>query len=227
MPLISFFLTDFFVNQYLWNIQILSLALPEKSILLVFSGSFSLQVTRQSPNSYVVIMNGSCVEVDVHRLSDGGLLLSYDGSSYTTYMKEEVDRWVAVQGPFVELFFLLVTSSWDFSRPFWYTQLKTMNVHAFNKNFKKAELFIDKACLRPGAVACAYSSSYWEVWRSGIAWAQEFRACLDNMIRPCLLRLDRREKKIEDMSPNHSNVGRQWKSSFLYKELLTVSCSSL
>lgn len=51
-----------------------------------------LQVTRQSPNSYVVIMNSSCVEVDVHRLSDGGLLLSYDGSSYTTYMKEEVDR---------------------------------------------------------------------------------------------------------------------------------------
>uniref|UniRef100_A0A3B4B461 Uncharacterized protein n=1 Tax=Periophthalmus magnuspinnatus TaxID=409849 RepID=A0A3B4B461_9GOBI len=35
----------------------------------------------------------SCVEVDVHRLSDGGLLLSYDGSSYTTYMKEEVDRY--------------------------------------------------------------------------------------------------------------------------------------
>uniref|UniRef100_A0A8C3N0R0 Uncharacterized protein n=1 Tax=Geospiza parvula TaxID=87175 RepID=A0A8C3N0R0_GEOPR len=50
-------------------------------------------VTRQSPNCYVVIMNSSCVEVDVHRLSDGGLLLSYDGSSYTTYMKEEVDRY--------------------------------------------------------------------------------------------------------------------------------------
>ncbi|KAL8199182.1 UNVERIFIED_CONTAM: hypothetical protein K2H54_036314 [Gekko kuhli] len=53
----------------------------------------SSKVTRQSPNSYVVIMNGSCVEVDVHRLSDGGLLLSYDGSSYTTYLKEEVDRY--------------------------------------------------------------------------------------------------------------------------------------
>ncbi|EPY89289.1 acetyl-Coenzyme A carboxylase alpha isoform 1 isoform 1-like protein [Camelus ferus] len=57
------------------------------------SGRALLPVTRQSPNSYVVIMNGSCVEVDVHRLSDGGLLLSYDGSSYTTYMKEEVDRY--------------------------------------------------------------------------------------------------------------------------------------
>lgn len=60
---------------------------------LIYEGiKYVLKVTRQSPNSYVVIMNGSCVEVDVHRLSDGGLLLSYDGSSYTTYMKEEVDR---------------------------------------------------------------------------------------------------------------------------------------
>ncbi|MBN3319914.1 ACACA carboxylase, partial [Atractosteus spatula] len=57
------------------------------------SDNSRLEVTRQSPNSYVVIMNHSCVEVDVHRLSDGGLLLSYDGSSYTTYMKEEVDRY--------------------------------------------------------------------------------------------------------------------------------------
>lgn len=37
-------------------------------------------------------MNGSNIEIDVHRLSDGGLLLCYDGSSHTTYMKEEVDR---------------------------------------------------------------------------------------------------------------------------------------
>lgn len=50
------------------------------------------QVARQSPTTYVIMMNGSCIEIDVHRLSDGGLLLSYDGSSYTTYMKEEVDR---------------------------------------------------------------------------------------------------------------------------------------
>lgn len=59
---------------------------------LIYEGTkYVLSVTRQSPNSYVVIMNTSA-EVDVHRLSDGGLLLSYDGSSYTTYMKEEVDR---------------------------------------------------------------------------------------------------------------------------------------
>lgn len=60
---------------------------------LIYEGmKYVLKVTRQSPNSYVLIMNNSSVEVDVHRLSDGGLLLSYDGSSYTTYMKEEVDR---------------------------------------------------------------------------------------------------------------------------------------
>ncbi|KAG5843414.1 hypothetical protein ANANG_G00150700 [Anguilla anguilla] len=61
---------------------------------LIYEGTkYVMKVTRQSPNSYVVIMNCSCVEVDVHRLSDGGLLLSYDGSSYTTYLKEEVDRY--------------------------------------------------------------------------------------------------------------------------------------
>ncbi|XP_053341777.1 acetyl-CoA carboxylase 1 isoform X3 [Clarias gariepinus] len=61
---------------------------------LIYEGiKYVLKVTRQSPNSYVLIMNSSSVEVDVHRLSDGGLLLSYDGSSYTTYMKEEVDRY--------------------------------------------------------------------------------------------------------------------------------------
>ncbi|CAB1316204.1 unnamed protein product, partial [Coregonus sp. 'balchen'] len=61
---------------------------------LIYEGTkYCLKVTRQSPNSYVVIMNNTSAEVDVHRLSDGGLLLSYDGSSYTTYMKEEVDRY--------------------------------------------------------------------------------------------------------------------------------------
>lgn len=53
-----------------------------------------VQVARQSPTTYVIIMNDSDIEVDVHRLSDGGLLLSYGGSSYTTYMKEEIDRLV-------------------------------------------------------------------------------------------------------------------------------------
>ncbi|GCB65673.1 hypothetical protein scyTo_0007767 [Scyliorhinus torazame] len=59
---------------------------------------YSLQVARQSLTLYVVIMNNSHIEIDVHRLSDGGLLLSYDGNSYTTYMKEEIDKYLITIG---------------------------------------------------------------------------------------------------------------------------------
>ena len=38
-------------------------------------------------------MNDSHKEVEAHHLSDGGLLLSIDGASYTTYMKEEVQSY--------------------------------------------------------------------------------------------------------------------------------------
>ena len=44
-------------------------------------------------------MNGSLMEVEVHCLNDGSLLLSLDGASYTTYMREEVDKYrVVVSG---------------------------------------------------------------------------------------------------------------------------------
>ncbi|MGH0184607.1 UNVERIFIED_CONTAM: hypothetical protein FKN15_014942 [Acipenser sinensis] len=66
--------------------------LPAYSLLntvdveLIYDGvKYSLQVARQALTTYVIIMNGSHIEIDVHRLSDGGLLLSYDGCSYTTY----------------------------------------------------------------------------------------------------------------------------------------------
>lgn len=52
----------------------------------------SPQVARQSLTMFVLIMNGCHIEIDAHRLNDGGLLLSYNGNSYTTYLKEEVDR---------------------------------------------------------------------------------------------------------------------------------------
>lgn len=57
------------------------------------------QVARQSLTTYVIIMNRTHVEIDVHRLNDGGLLLSYNGNSYTTYMKEEVDRYPQPRHP--------------------------------------------------------------------------------------------------------------------------------
>ncbi|XP_040011834.1 acetyl-CoA carboxylase isoform X1 [Xiphias gladius] len=74
--------------------------LPAASLLnsvnvdLIYEGvKFCLKVARQSPTTYVIMMNGSNIEIDVHRLSDGGLLLSYDGNSHITYMKEEVDSY--------------------------------------------------------------------------------------------------------------------------------------
>lgn len=57
------------------------------------------QVARQSLTTYVIIMNRTHIEIDVHRLNDGGLLLSYDGNSYTTYMKEEIDRYLPTGPP--------------------------------------------------------------------------------------------------------------------------------
>uniref|UniRef100_A0A4W4E308 acetyl-CoA carboxylase n=1 Tax=Electrophorus electricus TaxID=8005 RepID=A0A4W4E308_ELEEL len=66
---------------------------------LIYEGvKYCLKVARQSPTTYVIIMNGSDIEIDVHRLSDGGLLLSYSGSSYTTYMKEEVESYRVIVG---------------------------------------------------------------------------------------------------------------------------------
>ncbi|XP_063051128.1 acetyl-CoA carboxylase isoform X2 [Engraulis encrasicolus] len=79
--------------------------LPAASLLnfveveLIYDGvKYSLKVARQSPTTYVIIMNGSDIEIDVHRLTDGGLLLSYNGCSYTTYMKEEVDSYRVTVG---------------------------------------------------------------------------------------------------------------------------------
>ncbi|XP_029649542.1 acetyl-CoA carboxylase-like isoform X2 [Octopus sinensis] len=50
-------------------------------------------VVRTGLASYFVLMNGSYMDIEAHRLTDGGLLLSVGGSSYTTYMKEEVDSY--------------------------------------------------------------------------------------------------------------------------------------
>lgn len=59
---------------------------------------YKVQATKSGPNTYFLVMNGSFKEIELHRLSDGGILLSVDGSSFTTYMKEEVDRYRIVIG---------------------------------------------------------------------------------------------------------------------------------
>ncbi|XP_071943409.1 acetyl-CoA carboxylase-like isoform X2 [Antedon mediterranea] len=51
------------------------------------------KVTRQGPNAYFLSTNDSCIDIEVHHLTDGGLLISYDGSCHTTYMKEQVDSY--------------------------------------------------------------------------------------------------------------------------------------
>ncbi|XP_027888987.1 acetyl-CoA carboxylase isoform X2 [Xiphophorus couchianus] len=69
------------------------------NIDLIYEGvKYCLKVARQSQTTYVIIMNGSDIEIDVHRLNDGGLLLCYDGNSHTTYMKEEVDSYRVTVG---------------------------------------------------------------------------------------------------------------------------------
>lgn len=66
---------------------------------LINSGKkYKVDVIKSGADSYFVMMNSSFKEIEIHRLSDGGILLSIDGSSFTTYMREEVDRYRIVIG---------------------------------------------------------------------------------------------------------------------------------
>ncbi|CAG0888809.1 unnamed protein product [Darwinula stevensoni] len=59
---------------------------------LILDGiKYVVQATKTGASSYFLSLNDSCKEAEVHRMNDGGLLLSVDGASYTTYMKEEID----------------------------------------------------------------------------------------------------------------------------------------
>nr|WDE40200.1 acetyl-CoA carboxylase [Tegillarca granosa] len=57
---------------------------------IIDSVKYNLIVVKTGPTNYFLCMNDSSLDIEAHRLSDGGLLLSLDGSSYTTYMKEQV-----------------------------------------------------------------------------------------------------------------------------------------
>lgn len=66
---------------------------------LIYEGvKYVVSVTKSGPNSYFLVMNNTFKEVEIHRLSDSGCLISVDGSSHTTYIKEEVDRYRVVIG---------------------------------------------------------------------------------------------------------------------------------
>ncbi|KAJ8027759.1 Acetyl-CoA carboxylase [Holothuria leucospilota] len=65
-----------------------------REVDLIYEGyKYCVQVCRQGPQSYFLCLNGSTTEASIHRMTNGGLLVSYDGSSYTTYMKEMVDSY--------------------------------------------------------------------------------------------------------------------------------------
>ncbi|ELU03368.1 hypothetical protein CAPTEDRAFT_150877 [Capitella teleta] len=61
--------------------------------LITENQKYITTVTRTSEHSYFITLNGSYLEVEAHRLSDGGLLVNMGGSSHTTYMKEEVNSY--------------------------------------------------------------------------------------------------------------------------------------
>ncbi|KAL4711329.1 hypothetical protein ACJJTC_019170 [Scirpophaga incertulas] len=66
---------------------------------LIHSGhKYKVQATKSGPTSYFLSMNGSFKELEVHKLTDGGTLLSVDGASFTTYLKDEVDKYRIVIG---------------------------------------------------------------------------------------------------------------------------------
>lgn len=70
-----------------------------EDVELIYEGKkYVVKVTRSGPNSYFLVMNDTYKEIEVHRMSDSGLLLSIDHSSHTTYMKEEVERYRIVVG---------------------------------------------------------------------------------------------------------------------------------
>ncbi|XP_064490125.1 acetyl-CoA carboxylase-like isoform X4 [Ornithodoros turicata] len=69
------------------------------TVELVHEGiKYTVQVSQCGPTTYFLVLNDSWRKVEAHRLSDDRLLLSIDGASYTTYMKEEVDRYRVVIG---------------------------------------------------------------------------------------------------------------------------------
>nr|XP_039264326.1 acetyl-CoA carboxylase-like isoform X1 [Styela clava] len=74
-------------------LPIIGLEMSTTIELIHDSVKYVLYVTRISRNGFYIECNNSSMEVDVHNLCDGGLLLSLAGITRTTYMKEEIERY--------------------------------------------------------------------------------------------------------------------------------------
>ncbi|KAK7108725.1 hypothetical protein V1264_016404 [Littorina saxatilis] len=86
----SDFTTSLERGQILPSYSLKSLA----DVQFIYDGvKYTLQVVKTGQTSYMLCMNHSTLDMDAHRLSDGGLLMSVDGLSYTTYMKEQISTY--------------------------------------------------------------------------------------------------------------------------------------
>ncbi|XP_043240119.1 acetyl-CoA carboxylase-like isoform X2 [Amphibalanus amphitrite] len=66
---------------------------------LILDGiKYVVSASRTGPNQYFLALNNSYKEIEVHRMRDSSMLLSVDGMSFNTYMKEEVDSYRVVIG---------------------------------------------------------------------------------------------------------------------------------
>eukprot|EP01135_Chromosphaera_perkinsii_P003334 Nk52_evm34s240 gene=Nk52_evmTU34s240 len=60
---------------------------------------YVMNVSRSGPNMYVLYANNSYIDVEANNLSDGALLMLFNGRSYATYMKEEASSYrVTIDG---------------------------------------------------------------------------------------------------------------------------------
>ncbi|XP_042208168.1 acetyl-CoA carboxylase-like [Homarus americanus] len=80
-------------------------SLPLKSLnnvvevdLISAGTKYHIQATKSGPTQYFLVLNDTHKSVDFFRMSDCGLLLSVDGVSYVTYLKDEVDKYCLTIG---------------------------------------------------------------------------------------------------------------------------------
>ncbi|XP_014676629.1 PREDICTED: LOW QUALITY PROTEIN: acetyl-CoA carboxylase-like, partial [Priapulus caudatus] len=66
--------------------------------LIMDGWKYKVAASKSSPISYLLCMNGSTIDADLHKMSDGGMLLSVGGASHTTYMREDVGQYRVVIG---------------------------------------------------------------------------------------------------------------------------------
>ncbi len=66
--------------------------------LLLEGFKYTLRASKVGPTLYLVELNGTSKEVDVHRMTDGQLLVSVDGLNHTTYMLETSEQYRVAVG---------------------------------------------------------------------------------------------------------------------------------